>query len=1001
MQARSLQQRFLHTLAWTSCLLGAVVALVVYRATEAHLRQSGAATVASMVGAIEKTAAVGAYAKDRELLREIADGLRRHPNVAAVAVVDAGGADLLLQGPQGGSDTAHSAATAPRAGHAHGAPAHDHALTNPFDTSEPLGRLQVWQDDERIKSDARRQALLLVGALIVLLAGVMLVFQALAVRLLSRPMQLLAKDLAEMEPGNGARVRVDPSHEHDDIGTVASAANRLLELQQRALERERAMRAEIAEMEARYRGIFDSTSAGIFVLAEGQLLHGNRALGRLLGSADGSMLPAWQLDFVNTVACVPERLHELVDAARRIAQPQALDLELRRTDGAIVWVHCLVSVQHAADGVERVEGVLYDITARKQGEQLAQHRAEHDALTGLKSRAYIETVLARKLEAAATTDDAVTLMFLDLDGFKAVNDRWGHAAGDAVLIESARRLRGLFRRDSDIVGRLGGDELVVVIDGTHASDPVVRHLAMELIAVFREPFVLPGGERARVGASVGVASYPRHATSAKTLIEAADAAMYAVKQSGKGGFVIASVRESPELLGAVPSAAPAITEALRDPLTGLPDRRALAARLESALARGRRTGKFGAVVALDIDQFKVVNLTRGSRVGDEVLCEVARRLRQSLRGDDVAVRTGSDEFAVIIDTGDATQEGACAAARAVAVKLQRLVLQAIPSSQGPLTVRAGAGISLLAPDAADAQHVLLEAQLALKRAKSSGGASLVAFEPGMLEGLQDALSLEADLREALAAGQLELHVQRQVAAKSRGHRGEALLRWNHPTRGWLPPGQFIPLAEASGLIVELGRWVLRRGCVILEQANRDGQSAELSINISPAQFQHPLFVTDVREAIAAAGAPADRLILEITETLLIQRIDEVVLRMHDLVELGVRFSIDDFGTGFSSLGYLRRLPLYEIKIDRSFVHGLPEDAASVGIVQSILAMGRHLELEVVAEGVETLAQSAFLREHGCPVEQGWLHGRPMPASDWIGLTADHATAAATDAATSG
>jgi EAL domain-containing protein (putative c-di-GMP-specific phosphodiesterase class I) len=167
------------------------------------------------------------------------------------------------------------------------------------------------------------------------------------------------------------------------------------------------------------------------------------------------------------------------------------------------------------------------------------------------------------------------------------------------------------------------------------------------------------------------------------------------------------------------------------------------------------------------------------------------------------------------------------------------------------------------------------------------------------------------------------------------------------------------------------------------RTHRDGRRTELAINVSAAQFQHPLFVTDVRDAIAASGAPADCLILEITETLLIQQVDEVVRRMNELVCMGLRFAIDDFGTGFSSLGYLRRLPLFEIKIDRSFVQGLPDDPAAVGIVQSILAMGRHLGLEVVAEGVETAAQSAFLRAQGCPFEQGWLHGRPMPAEAWI------------------
>ncbi len=989
MASRSLQRRFLRTLAWASCLLGALLALVVYRATQLHLHEGSVATVAALVAAIEKSAAVGVYAEDRELLREIAEGLRRHPHVAAVAVSGANGSELLAL-PLAGAAGAAAASQALPAPTARAAAEFDQRLSSPFDASEGIGRLQVWLDSRRMQSDARQQALLLVGALIVLLAGVMLVFQALAVRLLSRPMQRLAADLGHMAPGTDARLRVTPDHAHDEIGTVAAAANRLLELQQHALERERALRAEIAETEARYRGIFDSTRAGIFVLSGTGLMHGNPALGQMLGSTAG-VRADWQADFVHAVACDPVQLTELIESARATGQPHSLDLELRRVDGELIWVHCLVSAQRTDDGLDRVEGVLYDITQRKQAERLAHHRAEHDALTGLKSRAYIEAALEHKVATAASTDEAVTLMFLDLDGFKAVNDRWGHAAGDEVLIEAARRLRSLFRRASDSVGRLGGDELVAVVDGMHATDPTVQELGMALIAAFRAPFDLPGGDQAYVGVSVGAASFPRHATTAKTLIEAADAAMYAVKQTGRGGFVIASLNQEGANGAAAPSATSAINEALRDPLTGLPDRRALAVKLDAALRRADQTNSISAVLALDIDQFKVVNVAHGSHVGDEVLCEVAWRLRQFLRAGEAAVRIGSDEFLVIVDTGEAEAGGAGAVAGSVGAKLQAAVAQPIHTARGPLALNASVGYSLMLPGAGDAQRVLLESQLALKRAKTAGQAHVVAFEPNMLAGLQLAMSLEADLRAAMAAGRFELHVQPQVHANGQRQRGEALLRWRHPARGWVPPSEFIPLAESTGLIVELGRWVLRQGCSILERAHRGGQRTELSINISPVQFRHPQFVADVREAIAEAAAPAEGLILEITETLLIQQVDEVVQRMRELVALGVRFSIDDFGTGFSSLGYLRHLPLHEIKIDRSFVSGLPGDAASAGIVQSILAMGQHLGLEVVAEGVETPAQSRFLRERGCLLEQGWLHGRPLPADEWLAtLLADAA-----------
>jgi EAL domain-containing protein (putative c-di-GMP-specific phosphodiesterase class I) len=210
-----------------------------------------------------------------------------------------------------------------------------------------------------------------------------------------------------------------------------------------------------------------------------------------------------------------------------------------------------------------------------------------------------------------------------------------------------------------------------------------------------------------------------------------------------------------------------------------------------------------------------------------------------------------------------------------------------------------------------------------------------------------------------------------------------LLRWLHPTRGPVVPDQFIPLAESSGAIVELGGWVLRAGCEFLAQMQKAGHRQTLSINISPVQFKHAEFVSQVREALVSCGATADGLILEITENLLISDIDTVAARLAELVALGVRFSIDDFGTGFSSLSYLQQLPLYEIKIDRNFVSGLPRDAASAAIVRSILSMGEQLDLNVVAEGVETAEQSQFLLAHGCAVQQGWLHGRPAATGDFL------------------
>jgi diguanylate cyclase (GGDEF)-like protein/PAS domain S-box-containing protein len=988
MRSESLHGRFRSMVLLIAVILAAIVAVFVYHTARSHYAETGEASARAIVAAVGQTVAVGVYARDAVLLEELVAGLARHPSVSHVAIRDNMGT-LLASKSAATNPTATGTNEANGSGMATTRPSFESALTSPFNALEPVGHIQVWLDSERLSADAKRQATSLVGALIVLLAGVLIVFNALASRLLSRPMHRLAGELARIEPGTSHRLVIERQHERDEVGVVTAAANRLLELQQHAMARERAMRDEIATMEARYRGIFDSTSAGIFVLcSQGRLLQANPALERLLGRAAGGDPPAQRAAFAHTAFREPSQLAQLTEAARASSQPEAMDLELVRDDGGACWVHCMVSVlKDELTHDYRVEGVLYDITQRRQQERVAQHRAEHDALTGLKSRAYIEASLDEHLKLAQREDGAVTLMFIDLDGFKGVNDRWGHAAGDAVLIESARRLRALFKRSCDSVGRLGGDELVVVIEGVDAVHPSVAEMATQLIQRFREPFLLPNGEVASVGASVGVASYPLHATSAKTLIHAADAAMYAVKQSCKGGFVIAVTDESAaaaeRLLPRPPGTAAAAPGVLRDPLTGLPDRRQLGERLAAAQAWASTNAACVGVICVDLDQFKSVNLAHGPAVGDQVLCEAAGRIGALMRRHDSVARTGSDEFVVLVPCEGGDRALAARMAEAVTRKLLGALAAPIATAGGALTLRASAGVSLIDAQTSDASVVLREAQLALRRSKASSRNSLVFFEPDMMEGFRAALALEADLRSAIGTAQFYLHIQPQVDRDGALTGGEALLRWQHPVHGPVPPDQFISLAESCGAIIELGAWVLRAGCEALAGLRRHRSGLALSINVSPRQFKHPDFATQVREALAAANAPADGLILEITENLLIADIEQVTARLNELVAIGVRLSIDDFGTGFSSLAYLRHLPLYEIKIDRSFTSGLPQDAACAGIVRSILAMGSHLGLNVVAEGVETAAQSNFLSLHGCASQQGWLHGHPMPVADFL------------------
>lgn len=604
--------------------------------------------------------------------------------------------------------------------------------------------------------------------------------------------------------------------------------------------------------------------------------------------------------------------------------------------------------------------------------------AEHDALTGLKSRSFIELKIDSHIRGARDGEQALTLMYVDLDGFKAVNDRWGHAMGDAVLVEVGRRLSTLFKRGGDMVGRLGGDELVVLVDDVHANDPTVAKLARTLVEFIKQPFHLPNGEVANIGASVGLASYPLHAGSAEALIEAADAVMYQVKKTGKGGYLVAMQQDGTPDAGRAPDAAPGLV----DVLTALPDRRALGQRLEQVRAGAQQNGMV-AVLCMDIVQFKMVNLVHGPESGDAVLRELACRLRNGLRQGDMVARTGSDEFVALLTTAACDPLAALQAVNAVINKIRKLLADPFVVGLHRLQVDVSMGVSFVDPLHPDGAQVLREAQLALQQAKASTSEHAHFFEARMMDGFIQQHSLEEDLRHAVQEQQLQLYVQPQVDRDGCVSGGEALLRWQHPQRGWVPPTEFIPLAESTGSIIEIGRWVLQEGCRVLACMHKQGRGGTLALNISPLQFIHPDFVADVRSALAAAGAPAEALILEITEGLLLRDISQVIAKLGELAAAGVRFSIDDFGTGFSSLSYLHQLPLHEIKIDRSFINGLPADQANVGIVQSILAMGRHLGLNVVAEGVETQAQSDYLRLQDCPTQQGWLHGRPRPLAEWL------------------
>lgn len=420
-----------------------------------------------------------------------------------------------------------------------------------------------------------------------------------------------------------------------------------------------------------------------------------------------------------------------------------------------------------------------------------------------------------------------------------------------------------------------------------------------------------------------------------------------------------------------------------DLLTHLPNRPLLMDRMETALAKAQRDKLFGVVLFIDLDNFKNINDARGHAVGDALLQEVALRLVPLVRQEDTVARLGGDEFVVLM-TGMAPDANLAALmGMSVGEKLREALSHSFDVYNQPYTTSASIGVALLRCGDQTPHDLLREADTAMYRAKNSGRNRVAFFEPLMQTEIEIRLALEHDLARALAQRQIAVYVQTQVDRFGEPAGAELLLRWLHPARGFVSPMQFVPIAEDTGLILDLGAWVMEQACLVLVQLHHAGNPLPISINVSPKQFRQSDFVQQVQSVLAQTGAQASKLIFEITEGLLIADLEATILRMSELVAIGIRFSIDDFGTGYSSLAYLKRLPLHELKIDKSFVQDTPRDTNDTAIVRLILSMAKHIGLQVVAEGVETEEQAEFLISNGCGLLQGYLYARPIPIQDWI------------------
>src|SRR5665647_1153051 len=421
-----------------------------------------------------------------------------------------------------------------------------------------------------------------------------------------------------------------------------------------------------------------------------------------------------------------------------------------------------------------------------------------------------------------------------------------------------------------------------------------------------------------------------------------------------------------------------------DKLTKLPNRHLFLERFGATLAKAARLSSFGAILLIDLDRFKILNDTVGHDCGDLLLIEVANRLKHCVREMDTVARLGADEFIVLIEDVSDSQDDTSRKVGQVAEKIRESLARPYHCNDHLLRSSPSIGISLYCGNNLSVDILVQHAEMAMYQAKSAGRNSVRFFDPVLQDKVTAHAALESDLRHALARQQLHLHYQMQVDNNHCPTGAEALLRWYHPDRGLVLPGVFIPIAEESTLILEIGDWVMNTACKQLALWAESDQTRKLTlaVNVSAKQFAIPGFVDSVADILKAHQVDPSRLKLELTESVMLEDMTATVEKMHALKALGLGLSIDDFGIGYSSLSYLKQLPLDQLKIDQSFVQGITNDGSDAMLVQTIIDLATNFHLNVIAEGVETQAQLTFLKHHECMAFQGFLFGMALPVQEF-------------------
>ncbi|WP_163557509.1 EAL domain-containing protein [Halomonas sp. NO4] len=641
-----------------------------------------------------------------------------------------------------------------------------------------------------------------------------------------------------------------------------------------------------------------------------------------------------------------------------------------------VW-QSITAVRGDHGEVRHYVSVFHDIDERKRLEQTLAREASRDHLTGAANRRSFDRALIKSIRAARQDGSELALMLFDIVHFKAVNDNHGHDVGDAILHALTELVQRRLRK-SDLLARWGGEEFTLLLPETSAQGAcrIAERLRADVAAAD-----MPGP---RVTISIGLTTL-QPGDTARDMLLRADRALYRAKRSGRNCVERldrdSALADSASRTASNLAILPPLGAAARyiDEYRGASQRSRLIHRLEQALDQARRREGRLLVCALDVDHFKTLNERLGQPVADRLILLLVQRLNRQLGREDLIVRTGGDEFVLLIH--DSEGDG-------IAEQLLTQIRRPFVLGKRTTSITASLGMALFPPDDREADMLLRHAQQAMFRAKQSGRNTVSRFDAGQDRRLQHCLSQRRRVEQAIAENELRVHYQPQIDMSTSAVVGfEALVRWQHPERGLLAPAEFLPLIEGSWLEQALGEWVLK---AVLDQLGcwtREGRELPVSVNISPSHLLAPDFATRLDGLLATKpGVSPSRLKLEVVETAAMRDIAAALEVISRCQAMGVQVAIDDFGTGFSSLTYLRQLPVDLIKVDKSFVSDMLSDTDDRAMVESVIYMARRFDRELLAEGVESLGHASALLGLGCRLAQGYGIARPMPAetlADWL------------------